>query len=223
MQSKGLNLKGVIRNILENTGMLVIFVVLFISLSIFVPYFFTWRNMVGLALSVSMVGMVACTMLFCLASGDFDLSVESVVAFSGVFTATVIKATGDVVLGILCGILAGSLVGLFNGYVITKLKINALITTLATMQIVRGLGFIISGGRAVGITATNFFFLGTGKFLAVPTPVWITIICFIMFGFLLNRTTFGRNTLAMGGNREAARLAGVPIDKIKIIIFGTTS
>ncbi len=161
MQSKGLNLKGVIRNILENTGMLVIFVVLFISLSIFVPYFFTWRNMVGLALSVSMVGMVACTMLFCLASGDFDLSVESVVAFSGVFTATVIKATGNVMLGIFCGILAGSLVGLFNGYVITKLKINALITTLATMQIVRGLGFIISGGRAVGITETNFFFLGS--------------------------------------------------------------
>ena len=219
MQSKGLNLKGVIRNILENTGMLVIFVVLFISLSIFVPYFFTWRNMVGLALSVSMVGMVACTMLFCLASGDFDLSVESVVAFSGVFTATVIKATGNVMLGIFCGILAGSLVGLFNGYVITKLKINALITTLATMQIVRGLGFIISGGRAVGITETNFFFLGTGKFLAIPTPVWITIICFTTFGFLLNRTTFGRNTLALGGNKEAARLAGVAIDKIKITIF----
>lgn len=219
MQGKTSNLKEHIKNLWQNTGMLVVFIVLFVSLSVFVPYFFTWRNMIGLALSISMVGMVACTMLFCLASGDFDLSVESIVAFSGVFTAIIITQTSSISLGILCGIIAGGLVGLFNGVVISKLKINALITTLATMQIVRGLAFIVSRGKAVGITATDFFVLGTGKFLLVPIPVWITIICFVVFGLLLNKTVFGRNALAIGGNEKAARLAGVAVDKNKILIF----
>jgi L-arabinose transport system permease protein len=87
------------------------------------------------------------------------------------------------------------------------------------MQIVRGLGFIVSDGKAVGINASSFFVLGTGKLIGIPLPICITAVCFVAFGFLLNRTTFGRNTLAIGGNREAARLAGVGVRKIKILIF----
>jgi L-arabinose transport system permease protein len=199
--------------------MLIVFLFLFVVLSVFVPNFFTWPNMVGLALSVSMVGMVACTMLFCLASGDFDLSIEAVVAFSGVLAAVVIDATDSVVLGVALGVLAGGLVGLVNGTVIAKLRINALITTLATMQIVRGAGFIVSKGSAVGIANESFFRLGTGSPLGIPNPVWITVFCFIIFGVLLNKTRFGRNTLAIGGNKEAARLAGVAVNRIKIILF----
>jgi L-arabinose transport system permease protein len=212
-------LKSRIRVVWQNMGMLGVFIILFVLLSIFVPYFFSWRNMIGLGLSVSMVGMVACTMLFCLASGDFDLSVESVVAFSGVLAAILINASGSVTLGILGGAAMGGIIGLVNGLVITKLRINALITTLATMQIVRGLGFIVSDGKAVGITSSRFFILGTERLLGVPIPVCITAACFLVFAFLLNRTTFGRNTLATGGNREAARLAGVAVDRVKIVIF----
>jgi L-arabinose transport system permease protein len=123
----------------DNSGMLLVFIVLFVLLSIFVPYFFTWRNIIGLGLSVSMVGMVACTMLFCLASGDFDLSVENIVAFSGVTAVVLINQTSNVALGIIAGVLAGGLIGLINGLVIAKAGINALITTLAMSQIVRGL------------------------------------------------------------------------------------
>ncbi len=203
----------------ENGSILIVFIVLFIGLSIFVPYFFTWTNMVGLTLSVATVGMLASTMLFTLASGDFDLSVEAVVASAGVLAAVVINATGSVAAGILAGVLGGGIVGLTNGLVIAKLRINALITTLATMQIVRGLGFIVSKGSAVGVYEPSFFVLGTQSFLGIPNPVWITLIVFIVFGFLLNKTTYGRNTLAMGGNKEAARLAGIAVDRIKITIF----
>lgn len=209
----------IVRNLWENSGMLVIFILLFIVLSIFVPYFFTWRNMIGLGLSVSMVGMVACTMLFCLASGDFDLSVENIVAFSGVTAAVVINATGSIFMGVLAGVLGGGLIGLLNGTIIAKAGINALITTLAMAQIVRGMAFIVSGGSAVGITNMAFFNLGNGQFLGLPNPIWITIICFVVFGVLLNNTSYGKNTLAMGGNMEATRLAGVAVDKIKIMIF----
>jgi len=214
-------LKKSIKGLWENASILVVFIILFLLLSIFVPYFFTWVNMVGLALSVATVGMIACTMLFCLASGDFDLSIESVVAFTGVLVAVIINATGSITAGILCGLCAAGFAGLVNGIIIAKLKINALITTLATMQLMRGLGFIVSKGIAVGIKAPGFFVLGSGGFLGIPIPVWITIVCFTVFGFLLNKTTYGRNTLAIGGNREAARLAGIPVDRIKIIIFTT--
>jgi len=213
------NAKNPLHHIWDNAGMAVVFVVLFVGVSLTVPNFFTWVNMKGLALSVSMVGMVACTMLFCLASGHFDLSVESIVACSGVLAAVVTNATGSVLAGIAAGVAAGGVVGIVNGVVVAKFHINALITTLATMQIVRGLGYIVSGGSAVGVREEQFFVLGTSAILGVPTPVWITVACFALFGYLLARTTFGRNTLAVGGNEEAARLAGIPIDRIKIVIF----
>lgn len=203
----------------RDAGMILVFIVLFASCAVFVENFFSWINMKGLALSISMIGMVACTMLFCLASGHFDLSVGSVVAFSGVLTATVINASGSVVTGILVGVGAGSLVGLVNGVIIARFQINALITTLATMQIVRGLGYIVANGQAVGIRQETFFYLGIAEYLGIPIPVWITLFCFVVFGMLLRQTTFGRNTLAIGGNETAAWLAGVPVTRIKIIIF----
>jgi L-arabinose transport system permease protein len=204
----------------EDAGMLVIYVVMFVVVSLTVPYFLSFQNLIGLSLSVSMVGMVACTMLFCLAAGDFDLSVGSVVAFGGIFTAVLMwKMPGQIVLPVLLSLAACALVGVINGVVIAKLGINALITTLATMQIVRGLGFILSNGVAVGIANDDFYLLGSGAFLGVPIPIWVTVVCFLAFGFLLNRTVFGRNTLAIGGNKEAARLSGIAVDRTKIIIF----
>ena len=208
-----------LKSLWESSGMIIIYMGLYIVLSIFVPYFFTVRNMIGLALSVSMVGMVAMTMLFALASGDFDLSVEAIVAFSGVTAAMVINSTGSVLIGIIAGIIGGGVIGFLNGIIIAKAKINALITTLATMQIVHGLAFIVSGGSAVGISDARFFVLGNSRMLGIPNPIWITILMFIIFGVLLNRTTYGKNTLAIGGNIEAARLAGINVDRIKIVIF----
>jgi L-arabinose transport system permease protein len=204
---------------LDNLGMLGIFIVLFVALSATVPNFLSRVNLIGLALSVSLVGMVACTMLFCMASGDFDLSVEAIVAAAGVLAAVVINATGSVWLGVLAGVAGGWVVGWVNGVVIARIGINALITTLATLQIVRGIGLIISRGSAVGVTQPAFFTLGNSRFAGVPTPVWITIACFVVFGIIFHRTRFGRYTLAIGGNREAARLSGVPVQRVQVVIF----
>jgi L-arabinose transport system permease protein len=163
--------------------------------------------------------MVACTMMFCLASRDFDLSVGSTVAFAGVCCAIVSNATGSVALGIAASLVAGALIGFVNGVVIAKLNINALITTLATMEIVRGLAFITSQGQAVGVTSEAFFTLGSAELFGLPVPVWVTLACFVVFGVLLNKTIYGRNTLAIGGNPDAARLAGVSVDRVRIAIF----
>jgi L-arabinose transport system permease protein len=129
------------------------------------------------------------------------------------------NATGSIPLGLLAALVCGSIVGVVNGVVIARFRINALITTLATMQIVRGLALIASDGRAVGINDPAFYQLALSRFLTVPTPIWIMALLFIVFGFVLNRTVFGKNTLAIGGNPEASRLAGVNVVTMRIWIF----
>lgn len=207
------------RLLLGEQGLLVIFVVAFAAVSIFVPSFLTERNMLGLFQSVVTIGIVACTMMFCLASRDFDLSVGSIVAFTGMVAVMASNASGSIVIGLIAALACGTFVGFVNGAIIAKLKINALITTLATMQIVRGLALISSDGRAVGINDPGFYQLSLSRFLGIPTPIWIMIILFCVFGFVLNRSVFGRNTLAIGGNPEASRLAGVNVDGMRIWIF----
>ena len=224
------------RTIWMDYGMLVILVILVIGCSIGVENFATGRNMKSLALAVSMTGMVACTMMFCLASANFDMSCGAVIACSGVVVAQVINKTSasygawSVAIGIVAALGVGLLVGLINGTVIAYIRINALITTLATMQITRGTGYIICDGKAVGISQESFFDLGTGSWpsfadypslqpYSIPFPVWITVGCFIIFGILLEKTAYGRNTLAIGGNEEAANLAGIRVSWHKLKIF----
>lgn len=205
--------------LLGDQGLVVIFAVAFVIVSIFVDNFLTERNMLGLLQSVVTIGIVACTMMLCLASRDFDLSVGSTVAFSGMIAVMVSNASGSILVGLLAALLAGSFVGLVNGIVIAKFRINALITTLATMQIVRGFALIASDGRAVGINDPSFYQLALSRILGIPTPIWIMVILFLIFGFILNRTVFGKNTLAIGGNPEASRLAGVNVVRMRIWIF----
>ncbi|MFM0060824.1 L-arabinose ABC transporter permease AraH [Paraburkholderia phytofirmans] len=200
-------------------SLIVIFVVMFVTMSLTVDHFFSIENMLGLALSISQIGMVACTMMFCLASRDFDLSVGSTVAFAGVLCAMVLNATGNTFIAIIAAVAAGGVIGFVNGAVIAYLRINALITTLATMEIVRGLGFIVSHGQAVGVSSDTFIALGGLSFFGVSLPIWVTLLCFIVFGVMLNQTVYGRNTLAIGGNPEASRLAGINVERTRVYIF----
>ena len=200
-------------------SLIVIFAVMFITMSLTVDHFFSIENMLGLALSISQIGMVACTMMFCLASRDFDLSVGSTVAFAGVLCAMVLNATNNTFIAIVAAVAAGAVIGFVNGAVIAYLRINALITTLATMEIVRGLGFIVSHGQAVGVSSDTFIALGGLTMFGVSLPIWVTLVCFIVFGVMLNSTVYGRNTLAIGGNPEASRLAGINVERTRVYIF----
>jgi L-arabinose transport system permease protein len=196
------------------------YALLFLVISLTVDNFFSTVNIVGLLLSVAQIGMVACTMMLCLASRDFDLSVGSTVAFSGVFGALVLAQTHSVLAALGCGLAAGALIGVLNGALIAYLRINALIATLATMLMVRGLAFIVSHGQSVGIADETFISFGDARLVGLPVPVLMAAACFLVFGVLLNHTVFGRNTLAIGGNPEAARLAGVKVERLRVWIFG---
>ncbi|KAB7644875.1 L-arabinose ABC transporter permease AraH [Polymorphobacter fuscus] len=203
----------------QRSGPLILLAVLLVLLSLFVPDFLGLRNLRGLMLSVTLVGTIAATMMLVLAMREVDLSVGSTVALAGVLTAVVIGATGSVALGVLAGLAGGTLVGLFNGVVIAGLKVNSLIVTLATMEMVRGLAFLVSGGESVAIPAEAFYALGSGSFLGINWPIWVMLLSFVVFGLVVNRTVFGRNILAIGGNPEAARLAGVPVTRVRVMVF----
>ncbi|MFO1011541.1 MAG: L-arabinose ABC transporter permease AraH [Planctomycetota bacterium] len=217
--------RGRVPRLLERAGMGLVFVALFVACSVFVPNFLTHANLEGLLLSVSTIGLVACTMLYCLAAGNFDLSVGSTVACSGVVCAVVLRDTQSLGLGVLAALACGLAVGVVNGAAVAYGRMNPLITTLATMQIVRGAGYIANDGKAIGIGDERFFALGNARPLAgvpgldFPLPVWIAACAMLAFGFLLARTTFGRATLAIGGNPEAARLAGLPVERVQLAIF----
>ncbi|MGF6752893.1 L-arabinose ABC transporter permease AraH [Paraburkholderia sp. GAS334] len=206
-------------DLINRSGIVMVFLILFTVLSFTVPGFVSSRNIQGLLLSVTLIGSISVTMMFVLALGEVDLSVASIVAFSGVVASTLITATHSVTLGIAAGVLAGGAVGLVNGVLVARYKINSLIVTLAMMEVVRGLAFITSNGDAVMISEESFFDLGGGSFLGISYPIWSNIVGFVLFGFLLKKTVFGKNVLAVGGNSEAALLAGLPVTRIKITVF----
>jgi len=154
-------------DLVNKSGIVMVFVILFVVLSLTVPGFVSSRNIQGLLLSVTLIGSISVTMMFVLALGEVDLSVASIVAFAGVVASTLITATHSVTLGIAGGVLAGGAVGLVNGVLIARWKINSLIVTLAMMEVVRGLAYITSNGDAVMISEERFFDLGGGEHFRV--------------------------------------------------------
>lgn len=219
------------RNI-EHLGMAALCALVLASACFMVDGFATAQNASGLLLAISTVGILCCSMLFCLVSGDFDLSVGSVVALSGVLAVEVTNRTGSVAVGVAAGLGAGAAVGLVNGIVVAFLRINPLITTLATMQAARGLAYIVGNGKTVSPTVAGFGDLGGSfqipwghnelgeqAYLALGYPVVVLAVCLVVFGILLHLSVFGRSVLAMGGNEEAARLAGIPVRRTRMLVF----
>jgi L-arabinose transport system permease protein len=216
---------------LDRAGMLLILAGLTAVCVAAVPGFGSPANIMNVLLQVSTVGIVASTMLFCLASGNFDLSVGTLIPAGGVLCALVLKHSDQIFLGVVAALAFGLFVGLVNGTVVAKFKINPLITTLSTMMMVRGAAFVFADGKSIGINNGGLLDLANAAFpvihqagsnnvlFQITTPVWICFALFGLFGFLLQRTTFGRNTLAIGGNEDAARLAGINVDRVKIAIF----
>lgn len=209
-----------VKKFISESGMVVVLLMLVVACSVFVKGFASFENFKNLGLLIATVGMVSCTMLFCLAAGDFDLSVGSVLALGGVVAVIVSNNTGNMLLAVLAAIAVGVLVGLVNGYIIAGIGINALITTLATMQIARGATQMLTGGESLMARTPGFRTLGSSQvFGLIPIPIVIMVLVMVVFGVLLNLTVFGRETLAIGGNPDAAKLAGISLTKRKLMIF----
>ena len=200
-------------------GILVPFLILFLVLSLTSEPFATKANLLLILEQQSAALIIAAAMTLVLVSGGIDLSVGAVWGFAGV-TAAHFALETDPAVGMLLGIGAGTLVGLVNGIVTSVFKINALIATLAMTFIVNGASGLVSNGQLLNLfTKLDFGDLARKEFLGVKTIIWAMVAAVVVIGLLLSTTTAGRYMYAAGGNAQAARLAGVPVDMVRILAF----
>lgn len=207
-----------IKIMMGSYGMIILFIPLIIFFAILNPRFISIPNIINISRQCAVIGIISAGMSFVMLSANIDLSVGSIVAFSGVITAFTLKAGLGVGLAIIFGILAGGAVGYVNGKITTKFNVPSLLITLGTMNAVRGIAYLLLGGRPIWGFTKTFNFLGGGFILGIPTQVWILVSVFLVGWFILRKTSMGRYTYATGDNYEAARLSG--IDCKKIIILG---
>ncbi|RVU02915.1 ABC transporter permease [Mucilaginibacter limnophilus] len=205
----------------EREAFLAIAIVLIcIAASIAWPGVFpTFDNLSQVLLNLSIDAIVAVGMMLLLISGSFDLSVGSVVAFSGGITAYLLYYCGMYPLpAVLIGMSAAALVGFINGYLVAKAGINPMIQTLAMMGIIRGAALMISGSGIQNLPA-DFNVLGQSNFLGLQSPVWVMLLVVFSFDFLVSKNIFFRRYYYIGNNEKAAMLSGIKVQKLKITGF----
>lgn len=186
-------------------------VVLVVGLSFAHPRFLTASNLTSVLLQAAVYVIMALGMSFVLMTGGIDLSQGSLLALVGVVSAYIVQNYNSIPLAILASILVGAVVGAANGTVISCLKIPPFIMTLSTMYLCRGLTLVITQATPIAITNSSFKWIGGGSLLGIPVPVIIFLVAAAVGQFILSYTATGRYILAVGSNREAARLSGIKV------------
>lgn len=211
------------RVFLGRSGLLLALIILFVILSFIAPNFLTVRNLFNVLRQVAFVGIIACGMTMALIAAEVDLSVGSVVAFTSSLLAILYAKVGwPLWLATVVAILQAGVVGVLAGMVRVRWNIPALIVTLALMISLRGLAFVLTNAFPIPISDPVFAFFGGGYVLGVPVPALVFLLIMVLFWFISTRTVYGRSIYAVGGNAEAARLSGIPVNRIRIMILGTT-
>lgn len=190
--------------------------ILFTSLN---KNFLTTANIINLLVASSLVGLVAIGHTYLIIAGQNDLSPGSLAALSGVIAALLVSWGVPFLAAVLITIVVAAVVGVFNAWMVNKIKLEAFIATLVTQSIVRGFAYIVCDGKPVAISDKTFITLGKLRVFNVPVSVWIMIIAIVIFGFILAKTKFGRSIYAIGGNKDAARLAGLNPERIVLICY----
>jgi ribose transport system permease protein len=187
------------------------------------PYFFTSENILNVSLQTSIIAIIAAGMTFVILTAGIDLSVGSVVAFTGVIATALLRL--DLPFGVAIAVAAaaaigiGTLSGALAGALITKLNITPFIVTLALMTIWRGASFLFTDGRPIWDLPEQFSSIAGARVLGLPVPTIVMLVVFAAGYIVLTRTPFGRYVYAVGGNREAARLAGIRTDRVILGVY----
>ncbi|MBK8049205.1 MAG: ABC transporter permease [Anaerolineales bacterium] len=207
--------------VLKKYVTLVVLFGLVLLFSLIAPNFFTPNNFIILLRQVSFTAISSVGLAFVMIAGGMDLSIGAQITLTNVLTAILMARMGvPPIFAILFALVLGTLLGVNNGYISIILKVHPLIVTLGTMTIYKGLGYIAANGNSISGLPESFKFLGQGYIGPVPVPVIIMVLVVIAGAFVLNKTYIGRFVFALGGNEEAARLAGVNVRRMKIFVFG---
>lgn len=195
----------------RETGTLVGLLLLCLALFIATPYFATLDNLRNVAEQSTVIGTLAIGMTFVIIAGGIDLSVGSVVALSGVVLAMALRAGAGAPLAVALALLVGASAGALNGVLVTIGRLPPFIATLGTMSVARGLALLLADGRPISGFPDGLRALATARWFGVPVSVVLMLALFAFAQLVLTRTVLGRFTYAIGGNAEAARLAGIPV------------
>ena len=187
-------------------------VALFVGLAVASPHFLTGPNLSTVIRQTTVINIMALGMTLIIISGGIDLSVGSILAFGGFMGTLAMQKGHSIPVAIAVGIAAGTMCGLVNGVLITRLKVNPFIVTLGTMGIYRGMTLLISNGLPVHEIPLKFSFLGAGTdMFGIPIVLWILLICAAAMHVVLEHTRLGRYAFSIGSNPEAAFYAGIPV------------
>lgn len=209
--------------IINRSGLLLSLVILFIVLAATAPNFLTSRNLLNVVRQVSFVGIIACGMTLAMTAAEVDLSVGSMVAFASALLGVLNVNLGlPLSIAVPLVILSGTLLGLIAGLIRVYWDIPALIVTLAFLISFRGFAFILTNAFPIVISDEAFKFWGKGEILGMPVPALIFVGMVLIFIFISSRTVYGRSVYAVGGNAESARLSGIPVNRIRVLILMTT-
>lgn len=194
-------------------------VLLCLVITIVTPSFLTVSNITNILTQVSVNAIIAVGMTFVILTGGIDLSVGSTLAISGALGASIVKSTGNIALAVMAAGIVGITIGLINGLLISRGKLQAFIATLATMTIFRGATLVFTEGTPISKLPEAFVNIGNGKIFFMPIPVVITIVVALAGIYVLSQTRFGRYLYALGGNEDSARLSGINTNKIKTLAY----
>jgi ribose transport system permease protein len=215
--------KGVlaaVRQALPQSYLLLVLVAIVVIGFIASPNFLTVRNATNVVTFSTIIAILAVGQFFVVLTGGIDLSVGSVVALSTVVTALLLQQGQPAGLAVLLTLAACGLVGLLNGVLVVGLRIAPFIATLATLSMVQGVSYIIQSTSLIQITNPTFVtWFSDGSLLGVPNPVLIFLVVALVAAFVARFTTFGRHLYAVGGNREAARLSGLPVNRDLLLTY----
>ena len=206
------------KQILKKFSTLIILVVLVVIFSVASPNFLRVNNLLNVLRQVAVIGILTAGMTYVIISGGMDLTVGAYLGLSGVALAGV-----PVPAAVILTIVLMTVIGIVTGALIVGLNVSAIVITLGMMTVVRGLAYIFSGGLPVYDIPDLIVFLGQGYVAGIPVPVIIMVIIVVIAGLILKYSYFGRYVYAIGGNVEAAKLAGVSVNKITISLYGISA
>jgi ribose transport system permease protein len=204
---------------IQSIGILLSLIVLIIIISVSTPHFLTTDNIFSVIRSFSFVAIMAIGEMIVIITAGIDLSVGSILGLTACLSALLIKLGLGSPAAIVIGLAAGLALGFLNGLLITQLKLPPFIVTLGMLSIARGLSYVITRGWPISGFSDQFMFLGQGKLWVVPFPIIIMIVFVIAGSVFLNKTVWGRQIYAIGGNESATRLSGVKVDRVKVIAY----
>ncbi len=199
--------------------LLVIYLLLLVVFTILSPFFLTFKNLLSIGSNMAFVGLMAAAGTPLIIAGGLDLSVAAVAGISGVIVSLCYAAGIDIWLACAIAILAGGAIGGGNGMLTNGLRLNPFIVTLGSMSIITGLSLVLTGGLTQPLAIPGFNWIGSGRILSVPVPLILMLVFFAAIWWVMAFTPFGRYIYASGGNPDASRMLGIPVDRTQIKLY----